>query len=119
MPNVKRMVLASDDQSAPRAIGPVYTDASIDKIRDEIAADRGGPRWLYPSLSGDTPVKFMNIWSRMTETGVNGTPSLATAAKGKEMLAATVNRLITIATEFRDMPVAPRVDHRQVPDSPA
>ena len=36
MPNVKRMVLASDDQSAPRAIGPVYTDESIDKIRDEI-----------------------------------------------------------------------------------
>lgn len=91
----------------------------MDKICDEIAADRGGPRWLYPSLSGDTPVKFMNIWSRMTETGVNGTPSLATAAKGKEMLAATVNRLITIATEFRDMPVAPRVDHRLVPDFPA
>ena len=35
------------------------------EIRDEIAADRGGPRLLYPSLSGDSPMLFMNFWSRM------------------------------------------------------
>jgi creatinine amidohydrolase len=83
-----------------------------DEIRDEIAAERGGPRWLYPSLDGDSPMRFMNFWSRMSDTGVNGTPSLATAAKGEKMINATITRLIAIAREFRDLPQPPRVDHR-------
>ncbi len=83
-----------------------------EEIRDEIAADRGGPRWLYPSLDGDSPMRFMNFWSRMSSSGVNGTPSLATAEKGEKMINATITRLITIAREFRDLPQPPRVDHR-------
>jgi creatinine amidohydrolase len=87
----------------------------FDKIRDEIAAERGGPRWLYPTVAGDSPVKFMNFWSRMSETGTNGTPSLATAEKGRRMIELTIERLVTIAREFRDMPVAPRVNRRTTP----
>lgn len=86
-----------------------------DKIKDEIAADRGGPGWLYPSINGDAPVKFMNYWSRMSESGVNGTPSLATAEKGRKMIEATIARLITIAREFRDMPDTARIDQRVKP----
>ncbi len=82
------------------------------EIRDEIAADRGGPCWLYPSLSGDSPMRFMNFWSRMSQSGVNGTPSFATAAKGEKMISATIHRLITIAREFRDLTQPPRVDYR-------
>jgi len=82
------------------------------EIRHEIAADRGGPRWLYPSLSGDSPMRFMNFWSRMSQSGVNGTPSFATAAKGEKMISATIDRLITIAREFRDLTQPPRVDYR-------
>lgn len=80
------------------------------EIRDEVAPDRGGPRWLYPSLAGDSPVRFMNFWSRMSESGVNGTPSRATAEKGEKMIEATIAALLTIAREFRDLPDLPRVD---------
>ena len=83
-----------------------------DLIKDEIAAERGGPRWLYPSVHGDSPVKFMNWWSRMSTTGVNGTPSRATAEKGRVMIETTIERLIEVARDFRDLPETVRVDHR-------
>lgn len=83
-----------------------------DLIVDEIAADRGGPRWLYPTVSGDTPVKFMNWWSRMSTSGINGTPSFATAEKGRVMIETTIERLIEVAREFRSLPDLERVDHR-------
>lgn len=85
-------------------------------IVDEIAAERGGPRWLYPTVSGDSPVRFMNWWSRMSQTGVNGTPSRATAAKGRVMIETTIDRLVEVARDFRDMEVAERTDHR-VPEA--
>jgi creatinine amidohydrolase len=81
-------------------------------IKDEIAAERGGPCWLYPAVNGSNPVKFMNWWSRMSATGVNGTPSRATAKKGGVMIEATITRLIEVVKEFRDMPDVARVDHR-------
>ena len=56
-----------------------------DKIVDEIPAHRGGPRWLYPDLAATRQVYFMNWWSKMNESGVAGTPSKATAEKGKVM----------------------------------
>ena len=89
-----------------------------DLVVDEVAADRGGPAWLYPAVDGSSPVKFMNWWSRMSATGVNGTPSRATAEKGRVMVETTIERLIAIARDFRAMPDTPRVDHRVRP-SPA
>jgi creatinine amidohydrolase len=82
-----------------------------DEIRDEVAANRGGPSWLYASISAESPVRFMNYWSRMSESGVNGTPSFATAEKGKKMVEATIASLLKIAREFRDMPDVPRVNY--------
>jgi creatinine amidohydrolase len=87
-----------------------------DKIIDEIPADRGGPRWLYPSLQDVRPVFFMNWWSKMNTSGVAGTPSKATAEKGKIMLETTIERLIGICREFRMLPDGERVDHRVVPE---
>jgi creatinine amidohydrolase len=83
-----------------------------DKIADEIPAERGGPRWLYPDLNTVRPVHFMNWWSKMNASGVSGTPSRATAEKGSKMLEATVERLVSICREFRGMPDSERVDHR-------
>jgi creatinine amidohydrolase len=90
-----------------------------DKIQDEIPAERGGPRWLYPGLQGAKRVHFMNWWSRMNDSGVAGTPTLATAEKGRAMLEATIERLIEAAREFRLMPDWQRHDHRvEVPPVP-
>jgi creatinine amidohydrolase len=87
----------------------------MDKAVDEIPADRGGPRWLYPDLSASRQVYFMNYWSRMNTSGVAGTPTRATAEKGRVMIEATIARLLEIAEQFRALPIAPRVDHRVVP----
>jgi creatinine amidohydrolase len=83
-----------------------------DRIRDEYARARGGPAWLYPDLTTSSPVAFMNNWSRMSTSGVNGAPSLASAAKGERFLSDAIDRLQAIVREFRDLEVAPRVDHK-------
>lgn len=93
----------------------LYIDPSkvqMDKAVDEIPAHRGGPRWLYPDLSDSRKVFFMNYWSRMNVSGVAGTATLATPEKGKAMVEGTIERLITIANEFRDLEIVPRIDYR-------
>jgi creatinine amidohydrolase len=96
----------------------LYIDPSkvqMDKAVDEIPADRGGPRWLYPDLASAKMVHFMNYWSRMNKSGVAGTPTLATAEKGRVMVEGTIGRLLTIAKEFRTVPITPRIDYRERP----
>lgn len=87
----------------------------MDKVVDEISAERGGPRWLYPDLASSKWVHFMNYWSRVNESGVSGTPSFATAEKGGRMIEGTIGRLLDVSREFRAMPVTARVDHRVKP----
>ena len=86
-----------------------------DRIRDEVASDRGGPRWLYPNLGGSGGVAFMNFWSCMSETGVNGRPSLATAEKGETILEEATEALVRFAREFRDTAMPPRTDYKVRP----
>lgn len=81
-------------------------------IADEIPAHRGGSRGLHPGLDGAKWVHFMNWWSRMNDTGVAGTPTFATREKGQRMLEGTIARLLEVAREFRQMPLAPRIDRR-------
>jgi hypothetical protein len=33
---VRRVVLAQDEQDAPVVVGPVFTDESVDRLREEI-----------------------------------------------------------------------------------
>lgn len=87
----------------------------MDKAADEIPAHRGGSRWLYPGLGGQKWVHFMNYWSRMNDSGVAGTPTLATEEKGQRMLEGTIARLVEVAREFRAMPLTNRIDHRWKP----
>lgn len=91
------------------------TKVQMDKAVDEIPAHRGGPRWLYPDLASAKMVHFMNYWSRMNVSGVAGTPTLATAEKGRVMVEGTIGRLLTIANEFRELKIDPRIDYRQRP----
>jgi creatinine amidohydrolase len=85
----------------------------MDKAVDEFAPDRGGPRWLYPNVAGGSNwVYFMNNWSRMSTSGINGAATLATADKGKVMIETTIERLIQVAHDFKALPDTPRVDHR-------
>lgn len=82
------------------------------KVVDEIVSERGGPAWLYPNVGGGVQVRFMNVWSRMSQSGVNGRPSLATAEKGQQIIESAVSTLVRIGEEFRNLEVASRVDHK-------
>jgi len=53
----------------------------------------------------------------MNDTGVAGTPTLASAEKGQRMLEGTIARMIEVGREFRQMPLAPRIDRRH-PSAP-
>lgn len=67
-------------------------------------------RFLYDDLFGSGPVHMVNRWSRVTETGVEGDPLLATPEKGKAFAECAISNLVAFAREFRKLEVAPDVD---------
>ncbi len=48
----------------------------------------------------------------MSDSGINGAVALGTAEKGKIMIEGTIDRLIEVGRDFKDMPKVPRTDHR-------
>jgi creatinine amidohydrolase len=67
-------------------------------------------RFIYDDLFGSGPVHMVNRWSRVTETGVEGDPMLATPEKGKAFAECAISNLVGFAREFRKLEVAPDVD---------
>jgi creatinine amidohydrolase/Fe(II)-dependent formamide hydrolase-like protein len=64
----------------------------------------------------DSPVRMMDIASRITVSGLAGDPTLASAEKGEAFLEAAAKDLIEVAREFRAMPVKPRRSHLVSPE---
>ena len=62
-------------------------------------------------VGGDGPLAMMEHWSSLSQTGVMGDPTKATAEKGERLLAAAANGLVEIINELRDRRTKPRVDH--------
>jgi creatinine amidohydrolase len=83
------------------------------------------PHFYTTSLDGQraadtsTPVSMMEWWSTISETGVKGDASAASAEKGERLLAAAVAGLENIIEEFAAYPVREIADHhsREVADS--
>jgi creatinine amidohydrolase len=67
-------------------------------------------RFIYDDLFGSGPVHMVNRWSRITRTGVEGDPLLATSEKGKAFAECAIQNLIEFAREFRAMEVPAEVD---------
>jgi creatinine amidohydrolase len=61
------------------------------------------------------PVRFNDFWGRWTNLGVHGDARPATAEKGKVILNAAVGALIHIVTEWREWPIAERMDQHTQP----
>jgi creatinine amidohydrolase/Fe(II)-dependent formamide hydrolase-like protein len=53
----------------------------------------------------------MDWWSRFSQTGVAGDPTVATAEFGRILFEETCNRMVELLQEFREIPVRLRVDH--------
>ena len=53
----------------------------------------------------------MDIWSRISESGVIGDATLGTVEKGERFFTAAARELSELIKEFRTIPIEPRVDH--------
>ena len=62
-------------------------------------------------IGGDGPLVMMEHWSALTETGVMGDPTKATAEKGKLLLDAAADGIVELIDEMRARPPAHRRDH--------
>jgi creatinine amidohydrolase len=83
----------------------------MDKARRDIGLPPSKFIWL--DLAQASPVRFMDIWSGFSETGVNGDPTLATEEKGAKIFSAVVDRFIELIREFRSRSRKKPVDHHQ------
>ena len=67
--------------------------------------------FIYDDLFGSGPMHFVNRWSRISESGVEGDPSLATPEKGREFAECSIDALIRFCSDFRQMKVPPERDY--------
>jgi creatinine amidohydrolase len=63
--------------------------------------------WDYAEPS---VVAWQDWWSRMSESGVCGDPTTATAEFGRALFETTVSNLLRLVREFRTIPLRPRRD---------
>ncbi|MDQ2818449.1 MAG: creatininase family protein [Candidatus Eremiobacteraeota bacterium] len=62
-------------------------------------------------IAGDGPLVMMEQWSALSETGVMGDPTKATAEKGERLLAAASAGIVELIDELRARQPAKRKDH--------
>lgn len=67
--------------------------------------------FIFDDLFGSGPMHFVNRWSRLSESGVEGDPNLATPEKGKEFAECSIDALIRFCREFRNLQVPPERDY--------
>jgi creatinine amidohydrolase len=63
--------------------------------------------WDHPEPSA---LAWQDWWSRMSESGVCGDPTVATAEFGQTLFETTVDNLVRLVREFRTIPLRPRRD---------
>jgi len=93
----------------------------MDKAEDYIAwyNRQGATGFQWGDAFGAGPVTLVEWTSTFLENGVFGQPTLATADKGRRIMAEAANRMVEFVTEFQHRPDRPRVDHhRRPPTSP-
>lgn len=98
----------------------LYLHICPERVRMDHAVTDIARRWsdqVWVDLAGCGPVTFIDDWSRVNETGVEGDPSTASAAKGKRWADATVTNLLAFLADFRAHPILDRRDFNHRPNS--
>jgi len=92
----------------------MYLHLRPDLVQRDKMVERETPdklnEFVYTDLFGSGPVHMVDRWSRVTRTGVEGDPLLATAEKGKAFADCSIRNLIAFARKFRAFEVAPDID---------
>jgi creatinine amidohydrolase len=90
------------------ALRPDLVDMT--KARRELS-HRPSKNYWTDLVAGDGPLMMMEPWSALTETGVMGDPTNASAEKGRMLLDAAAGGIVELIDELRSRQIAPRVDH--------
>jgi creatinine amidohydrolase len=90
------------------AIAPELVDMS--KAARELS-HRPTDNYWTDLIAGDGPLAMMEPWSALSETGVMGDPTKATAEKGRALLEAAAAGIVTLVDELRARAPAQRRDH--------
>jgi len=90
------------------AIKPDLVDMS--KAVHELS-HRPSKNYWTDLVGGDGPLVMMEHWSTLTDSGVMGDPTKATAEKGHRLLAAAANGIVELIDEMRARTTRPRRDH--------
>jgi len=80
----------------------------MEKAEKEIGFHKS--KYSWHDLAGGPPVRLVEWWSRISQSGTIGDPTLATAEKGKLWFEAVVAALIEFVREFRAFEIRPRLD---------
>jgi len=101
------------ETSAYLAIDPSMVD--MDKAPRDLTLPWSDHFWTdllgNPLRPHKNRVAMTEYWSQMTQTGVVGDASVATAETGREILRAAANEVSEILREMKQRPWRPRVDH--------
>jgi creatinine amidohydrolase len=62
-------------------------------------------------IAGDGPLAMMEHWSQLSESGVMGDPTKATAEKGRALLDAAANGVVELVDELLARERSPRIEH--------
>ncbi len=116
--NVKRESEYGGASHAGEYETSLYLALHPDLVEMEKAVDETSP--LPPSFQTDllmgkrgdaSSAHLMPYWSSMTESGVRGAATKATAEKGQKFLEAAIEGLIDLILEFKTVNIQPRQDH--------
>lgn len=90
------------------AIAPELVDMS-EAVRE--LSHRPTENYWTDLIAGDGPLVMMEPWSALSESGVMGDPTKATAEKGRALLDAAAAGIVTLIDEMRARRPAQRRDH--------
>lgn len=99
----------------------LYLHICPERVRMERAVRDVQEQWsdqFWVDLGGYGPVTFVDDWSRINETGVEGDPLCASAEKGKIWAEATIERLLSFMDDFRNRERLPRRVFNYLPEDP-
>ena len=84
----------------------------MDKAASEVKVGVSRFYWRgWARGKGSAPLKMMDHWSRLTDTGVIGDATKGTVEKGEKWFNASARELADMILEFRAIEIEPRVDH--------
>lgn len=119
-PTLAEPTLSQMRRSGPGGIAHAgeYETAMMLHLRPELVqmeravGEQGQLKLEYFGWDQDEPsiLSWQDWWSRMSESGVCGDPTVATAEFGRALFETTVENFVRFVREFRTIPIRPRGD---------